>query len=243
MLSIRASRSLIFRGISTTSQKQHLVNYPIAEKNPINQFKYIDHPNRNIDYYETWKDCFPLAPRYFLGWGKFFLIFFRSPKFVRFSPTSPQADKDPALNELREKGKGDWSALSTREQHKLYHGHFRCAYHKYLIADNRWMLYPIIWAFQTFWACMMFMFYLNYFELERAEYENDDHWVSEKHKRDLQSNKWPMTGIGAQYDYVNGDYRERHWVDKLVGFGGQFIWVPADPKDGKQMGFTYLNKA
>jgi hypothetical protein len=217
MLSIRASRSLIFRGISTTSQKQHLVNYPIAEKNPINQFKYIDHPNRNIDYYETWKDCFPLAPRY--------------------------ADKDPALNELREKGKGDWSALSTREQHKLYHGHFRCAYHKYLIADNRWMLYPIIWAFQTFWACMMFMFYLNYFELERAEYENDDHWVSEKHKRDLQSNKWPMTGIGAQYDYVNGDYRERHWVDKLVGFGGQFIWVPADPKDGKQMGFTYLNKA
>ena len=96
MLSIRASRSLIFRGISTTSQKQHLVNYPIAEKNPINQFKYIDHPNRNIDYYETWKDCFPLAPRYFLGWGKFFLIFFSFTKICQIFPHLPPSRQRPS---------------------------------------------------------------------------------------------------------------------------------------------------
>jgi hypothetical protein len=217
MLGIKASRSLIYRGISTTSQKQHLVNFPIAEKNSVNQYKYIDHPNRNIDYYETFKECFPLAPRY--------------------------ADKDAALNELREKGQGDWSLLSAREQHKLYHGHFRCPHHKYLISDDRWKLYPILWGFQVFAACMLYMFYMNYFEMERAEYENDEHWISEKHKRDLQMNKWPMSGIAAQYNYVTGDYRERHWFDKIMSLGGQMIWMPADLKEGTQLGFTYLNKA
>merc|ERR1712158_129391 len=100
----------------------------------------IDHPNRNINYYETGRQPFVLAPRY--------------------------ADKDAALNELRERAQGDWSSLSVKDQHKLYNGHFRCAYHKYLLGD--------------------------------------DHWINEQHKMNLQNNVWPLSGIAANYDYVEG---------------------------------------
>merc|ERR1711981_300206 len=106
MLAVRSTRSLIYRGVSTTNQRNGLINYPLAEKNDTTQAKYIDHPNRNMDYYETFRDPFPFAPRY--------------------------ADKDSVLNELRSKAQGNWSDLSVKEQHKLYHGHFRCALHRYV---------------------------------------------------------------------------------------------------------------
>jgi len=216
MLAVKTSRALTFRGIATASQKKALVNYPVPDRNTLPQMKYIDHPNRNINYYETGRQPFVLAPRY--------------------------ADKDAALNELRERAQGDWSSLSVKDQHKLYHGHFRCAYHKYLLGDDHWKLYPIIWGFALLWATCMYQLYMGMFQLEHPEFYNDEHWINEQHKMNLQNNVWPLSGIAANYDYVEGKYRERHWFDRLFGLNGQLQWFPADPKDGKQIGFTYLNK-
>merc|ERR1712088_974585 len=164
MLAVKTSRALTFRGIATASQKKALVNYPVPDRNTLPQMKYIDHPNRNINYYETGRQPFVLAPRY--------------------------ADKDAALNELRERAQGDWSSLSVKDQHKLYMGMF---------------------------------------QLEHPECYNDEHWINEQHKMNLQNNVWPLSGIAANYDYVEGKYRERHWFDRLFGLNGQLQWFPADP--------------
>lgn len=216
MLAVKTSRSLIYRGISTSSTNKFLCNFPIAGKNYATQLRYLDHPNRNKDYHETFRECLVLAPRY--------------------------ADKDQALNELRAKGNGDWHNLTAKEQHKLYHGHFRCALHKYVIADDHWKIYPVIWMWQLVYASVALLFWMTLLQLEHPEYLNDEHWIHEYHKKDLQNNKWPLSGIASQYDYVSGQYRERSLINKLFGFDGNFDWTPPDATDGKQIGFTYLSK-
>jgi len=135
MLSIRTSRSLIYRGISTTAQTKDLVNWPIPQQRNVNQLKYLDHPNRNKDYYETYTEPFPLAPRY--------------------------ADKDASLNELRAKAASaaNWSELSVKEQRKLYDGHFRMPLHYYILTNDEWKLYPGIWSWQIAIILCVFTYY------------------------------------------------------------------------------------
>lgn len=86
MLAVRPTKNLIYRGIQTSAIRKDLINYASPEKNDSNQLKYMEHPNRNLEYFETAYYPFPLSPRF--------------------------ADKDAFLNEL--KGVGGMLDVSTK---------------------------------------------------------------------------------------------------------------------------------
>lgn len=218
MLAIKPARVLAHRGIATSASRSDMFNWGQPEKRDSNQFAYLNHPNRNIDNYETFRYPFPFAPRF--------------------------ADQDHNLNQLRDKAKGaaNWGDLSVEEQKALYHGHFRCAMHVYTVNDDHWKFYFGLWGMHLgVFACLL-KYYTTILEVEHQEYLNDEHWVIEWYKASLQYGSGPYTGMAANYDYVNKTWRERFFMDSLVR-GHFFIcnWRPHDVRDGVQMGFTYLN--
>jgi len=231
MLAVRTPRALTFslRTLSSTSTNRDLVNWPIPQQRNVNQLKYLDHPNRNIDYYESFVDPFPLAPRF--------------------------ADKDASLNELRAKAAsaGNWSELSVKEQRKLYDGHFRMPLHYYTLTNDEWKLYPGIWAWQIAIILCVFTYYTYMMDVQHPEHQNDEHYINEWWKKSLQWNSGPYSGNASKYDYENGCWREQNCIEKAVGGIPFFGWFydyfaslvvinEAKPNDGKQMGFRWLNK-
>jgi len=215
MLSIRPSRNLVYRGIKTSASLKDFYNHASPEANESNQIKYVEHPNRNLEYVETALMPFPMSPRF--------------------------ADKDAVLNELRTKALGDWSAVTPKEAKKIYDGHFRCPLHVYSVGDDIWKFYPGVWGVQLLVFAIMYKVYLGWYQHEHPEYASDKHYVTEMMKKKLMTNSQPFQGIAGQYNYVDGEYVEKNFLTRYFGFA-HFNWSPRDPKDGTQMGFTYLNK-
>lgn len=216
MLAVRPTRNLIYRGIATSAIRKDLINYASPEKNDSNQIKYMEHPNRNLEYFETAYYPFPLSPRF--------------------------ADKDAFLNELRAKSMGDWAAITPKEAKNLYDGHFRCPLHAYSVPDDKWKLWFGIWGIQLVALSLIFRLYQSWFQLEHPEYANSEAYIHEMMKKKLQTNNQPFQGITSHYNYVDGEYVEKNFLHKYLGFFAHFNLSPRDPKDGTQMGFTYLNK-
>merc|ERR1712224_23272 len=177
----------------------------------------MDHPNRNIDYVEQFNsmNVYPIAPRF--------------------------ADKDEELNALREKAKGEWSALSVAEQNQLYRGHFRMPFHQYTVMDDKWKLYVTIWLFQFGTSCMLVRFYTKWAGVKNPEHLDDEHWINEWYKMRLQKLDGPFTGMAAHYDYVDKVWKKQPLVDRILDMGGMFNYAPFDPKDGTDLGFSYLH--
>lgn len=220
MLAIRPSRILVHRGIATSAVNRDMVNYPHPQQNERSQMAYLDHPNRNLEYVETAQQPFPFSPRF--------------------------ADKDAILNDLRTKAVNNWSTISANDTRKLYNGHFRCPLHYYAIPNDYWKMWFGFWGAQIFIMSFLFRWYMALLELEHPEYCMDEHYINEEIKKELQWNKGPFIGQAHSYNYVEGQWKEKHLIDQfcdLIWIGGWFrYWMPHDVRDGTQLGFTYINK-
>lgn len=218
MLSIRPSRILIQRGIATSATKKDLYYFPAApSKNQCNQIAYVDHPNRNLEYFEDgYKTIFPMSPRF--------------------------ADKDVELNELRAKATGDWSAMTTQEARKIYDGHFRNALHVALVPDDIWKMWFGMWAGQLFIFCTFGLFWNEVMQTEQPEYQFSEHFTTERCKQRLQENLSPFWGMANHFNYVDSEWKDKHWQDRAFGLYQHFLYFNRHPTEGDQLGFTYLRK-
>merc|ERR1711881_66640 len=177
---VRIGRTLAFRGVSTTASRGDFIYYPGYQMSAQQHKAFLEHPNRNMDNYETFMIPFPQAPKF--------------------------ADKDPELNAIREKAAGDWGAMSTEEVNQLYDGHFRYRYYRYQQPTDRWKFYASMVMFNIGCAACMYRLFMWMEGHEHPEYYYDDAFMVEWVKRGLQFNFGHLRGLSTKWNYQTNEW-------------------------------------
>merc|ERR1712179_68764 len=207
---VSVSRALAFRGVSTTAVKKDYIYYPGYMMSVEQHKEFLEHPNRNHDNYESFLIPFPQAPKF--------------------------ADKDPELNALREKAKGDWSLMSTEEVNTLYDGHFKYRYYRYQQPTDRWKFYAGIVFLNVGLASVVLRILLWAEGHEHPEYYSDPHFLTEYIKRGLQINAGHLRGLSTHWNYQKNEWNEEK------PFYYWFFPHFQSPRESGQLGFSKWQK-
>lgn len=192
---VRISRSLAFRGVSTTASKKDIINYPASwAPNRQDRVDYQHHPNKNHSYYEAYHVPIPEVPRY--------------------------GDKDEKLNALREKARTQhWSTISVEETNELYDNHYKWKYYRHTQSSDIWKFY--LGCMMGMWGIAACMYRTNRSiqGLKNPEYLNDPKFLEEYVKRALQLNQGCLIGGATKWDYGKGEWRkEQRWWDGITNY-------------------------
>jgi len=205
-------RVAIGRALHASATRNDYIYYPGYLKSQQQAKEFLEHPNRNPDNYESFLIAFPQAPKW--------------------------ADKDPELNAIREKAKGDWGALSTEEVNTLYDGHFQYRYYKYQQPTDRWKFYVSI-GFLNFGlaACMIRLYmWMEHGDVTHPDYYYDTHFMTEYIKRGLQLNAGHLRGLSTKWNY-----QKNEWNPPKPWYLGPFPhWQ--SPRESGQLGFSKWQK-
>lgn len=209
---VRIGQALARRGIATSASRRDFIYYPGLVMSSQEHKAFIEHPNFNIDNYESFILPFPQAPKW--------------------------ADKDPALNAIREKAQtGHWGALTREETNALYDGHFRYHYYKWLVPTDRWKFYTALILFCAGMSMMFMRIFLKTLGFKNAEYMDDPKFLEEYVKRGLQLNQGHLRGGATTWNYQKGEWNPpKPWY--YLGFLPQFV----SPRESGQLGFSKWQK-